>query len=135
MQPNLTLTFTDSSGQPRQAAVAVPRFSIGRSPDNDLAISDSNLSRRHALIETFNGFSQISDCGSSNRTTLNGRPVGAPAQLNDGDVITLGNSCTLTVALRPAANFADTFAGGYEGGAGAYGAPAPQAPASKQSWG
>ncbi|HEX8096522.1 MAG TPA: FHA domain-containing protein, partial [Pyrinomonadaceae bacterium] len=71
----------------------------GRLPENDLAIPDSNLSRRHAVIENFDGAFFISDCGSENGTAVNGKPVTAAVQLRDGDLITLGGAKELTVHL------------------------------------
>lgn len=95
MQPEITLAFNDGSGE--TVVVHSRRFSIGRSSDNDLAIDNSNLSRRHAVIESFDGQAQISDCGSQNGTEVNGRPVSAGVILRDGDLIRLGGVCELLV--------------------------------------
>src|SRR5207237_5787415 len=75
------------------------RFTICPSPDNDLVITDSNLSRRHALVECFDGIAQVSDCGSRNGTQLNSVAVTGAAVLSDGDVITLGGSTEITVRI------------------------------------
>lgn len=115
MQTELTLSYTDPSGEPRQVVVRSARFTIGRSPDNDLAINDSNLSRRHALVESFDGLTQITDSGSQNGTTVNGRSVNTPTPLRDGDMITLGNSCSIRVAFRSDVGN-QTFAGVGAGG-------------------
>ncbi len=97
MQAEVTLTVTYGQEHKREVKLESPRFTIGRSPDNDLVINDSGMSRRHALIETYDGIVQISDCGSQNGTFVNGRPILGAQVLNDGDVISLGSSCQIIV--------------------------------------
>lgn len=79
--------------------VTTSRFAIGRSPDNEFVIDDSNLSRRHALIENFDGVYFVSDCGSQNGTTLNGKAVSGPVKIHDGDIILLGDDHEFRVKL------------------------------------
>jgi hypothetical protein len=88
----LKLVYEDDDYTTHEVDVTTSRFSIGRYVDNDLVIDDSNLSRRHALIEDFDGTYFLSDCGSQNGTTLNGRPVSGPTQIKNGDRIVLGDS-------------------------------------------
>jgi hypothetical protein len=99
----VTLTYYGEDGEVRTVRFGARRFTIGRSPDNDLEIPDSKLSRRHAVIESFDGAIQVSDCGSQNGTAVNGEPLVGAAPLRDGDVVTLGRTCDLTVRIRPAA--------------------------------
>jgi pSer/pThr/pTyr-binding forkhead associated (FHA) protein len=99
MQPELTLNVRESGGHVRRVAVRARRFTIGRSPDSDLFIEDWNLSRRHAIVETFDGAPYISDAGSQNGTSVNGRPINAPTPLSHGDIVSLGGSCELEVSL------------------------------------
>ncbi len=101
MQSEVTLTVIDERGRERRVQVGSRRFTIGRIPDNDLMIEDSSLSRRHAVIESFDGAWQISDCGSQNGTFVNGVPVAGAVELHDGDVITLGAANDITVNVRP----------------------------------
>lgn len=129
MQPELTLIVRENGGHVRRVAVRARRFTIGRSPDSDLFIQDWNLSRRHAVIESFDGAPYISDAGSQNGTTVNGRPVHAPTPLAHGDIISLGGSCVLEISLggfaainrTPQATTRDTPAGSL---------PAPTSPTS-----
>lgn len=107
MQPEVTLTFYDERGDEQQVSVAGRRFTIGRLPENDLAIEDSNLSRRHAVIENFDGRFLLSDCGSQNGTEVNGLAVTGAVELRDGDCITLGGSRDITVRVRDVAAQAD----------------------------
>jgi hypothetical protein len=97
--PRLTLTLPPSFGN-RTVEVENLRFSIGRTPENDLAIEDPSLSRRHALIETIEGRFNLSDCGSSNGTFINGRPITAPTQLEDWDVLTFGGITDVVVRFE-----------------------------------
>jgi pSer/pThr/pTyr-binding forkhead associated (FHA) protein len=95
----VTLTISDEFGNAREVSIPSTRYTIGRTPENDLAIPNSSLSRRHAVIESFEGVVQITDCGSQNGTEVNGRPVVATAVLQDGDQITLAGICDITVAI------------------------------------
>lgn len=99
MSPQLTLTYADEHGQMHRIPILAARFHIGRSPDNDLAISDSNLSRRHALIELRGDIAYLSDLGSQNGTMVNDRSVTGAVVLADGDTITLGGARRLRVTI------------------------------------
>ena len=103
MQPELTLNITDELGHTRKVVVQSKRFTIGRAPDNDLSIENSSLSRRHAVIESFEGIVQITDCGSQNGTEVNGVPIAGGTVLHDGDVITLGGVCDVVLSVSSAA--------------------------------
>ena len=64
---------------------------IGRSDHNRIQIADPLASRDHAMIRRdSSGRCFIADAGSSNGTTLNGRPVTAQTPLSDGDTIAIG---------------------------------------------
>ena len=56
-----------------------------------MVLNDSGASRRHAQIRTTGGVSTITDLGSTNGTTVNGREVQSAA-LEDGDTITVGST-------------------------------------------
>lgn len=100
MQSQLTLTYYDDAGRLKRASVTSSRFTIGRDPENDLVIDRTSLSRRQALIESFEDTFQISDCGSSNGTFVNGNRVEFPVELHDGDLINLAEVCELEVELN-----------------------------------
>jgi adenylate cyclase len=64
---------------------------IGRSDHNRIQISDPLASRDHAMIRRdSSGRCFLADAGSSNGTTLNGRPVTVQMPLADGDTIAIG---------------------------------------------
>jgi len=98
-EPQITLTLNDGRGQ---VAVESARFTIGHSHDNDLAIDDPRMSRRHALIERFDGIVQISDCGSESGTFVNGKRINGGAVLRNGDAISIGPACNMLVSISSA---------------------------------
>lgn len=99
MSTEVTLSIYDEQGREQQVAVQSKRFTIGRLPENDLPIPDTNLSRRHAVIENFDGAFYVSDCGSQNGTAVNRKSVTGAVELRDGDVITLGGAKDVVVHL------------------------------------
>src|ERR1043166_6877300 len=99
MSSRLTVTLPASLGN-RTVDVEGKRFSIGRTPENDLQISDSSLSRRHALIEEVDGRFMLSDCGSSNGTFVNGQQIFAATELADWDVLTCGGIGDLVIRIQ-----------------------------------
>ena len=63
---------------------------IGRSADADVVIPAQEVSRRHAqILPDANGWTLI-DLDSTNGVRVNGRQLGPPARLSDGDVIGIG---------------------------------------------
>jgi len=85
---------------------------IGRSPDSHVVINDPRISRSHARIDFAGGRFVLEDLGSTNGTTLNGEPVSAPAELADGDALSLAgvraafqvNAPTVIISAPPAAH-------------------------------
>jgi hypothetical protein len=66
-------------------------LSIGRLPECDIVIPDSNVSRRHAEIRpTVDGFSLV-DLGSTNGSKVNGERT-VQRELRDGDELAFGNT-------------------------------------------
>lgn len=71
-------------------------LSVGRTGENDLAIDQAPISRRHARLERRDGTCRLVDLGSRNGTFVNGeRLEGGPRVLHDGDVIVLGGAVHL----------------------------------------
>jgi len=66
-------------------------LTIGRLAECDIVVDDKGVSRRHAQIRTKDGASTLTDLGSTNGTSLNGKPVQS-RPLNDGDRITVGTT-------------------------------------------
>ena len=65
-------------------------LTVGRSRDNQLALPDSTVSRRHAYFRQVQHTWWVYDCGSSNGTWVNGAPVQGHRALREGDVIQVG---------------------------------------------
>lgn len=86
----LLLKFTDESGAAQSVSVSAENFLVGRLSTADLSIADGRISREHLKIERFGDLFVVTDLGSSNGTTLNGRKLDRPTTLQNGDVLNLG---------------------------------------------
>ena len=64
---------------------------IGRAIENGISLSDSEVSRQHALIRPKDNYFVIIDCGSANGTFINGRALHrfVPQPLYEGDEISI----------------------------------------------
>ncbi len=65
---------------------------VGRSRQCDVVLDDPNVSRQHAEIRPRGGSWVLSDLGSTNGSTLNGRRIDHPEVLKPGDEIKIGTS-------------------------------------------
>ena len=85
--------FTFIEQKPSQGAEhpVEPGSTIGRE-GCDITLSDPDVSRRHAAVETSNGGLSIEDLGSTNGTFVNGERITAPRALRDGDEIQIGST-------------------------------------------
>jgi EmrB/QacA subfamily drug resistance transporter len=66
------------------------RTVIGRDPDAEIFISDTEASRRHALLTDERGAMFIEDLGSTNGTWLNGERIQGRRPLADADEVQIG---------------------------------------------
>jgi pSer/pThr/pTyr-binding forkhead associated (FHA) protein len=87
-------------GNVRQFEATCPLV-IGRGGDSQLVLSDPEVSRRHARLETQNGTVFLRDLGSSNGTFLNGRRLTSAIELREGDEVDLGTTRVVVEKLRP----------------------------------
>ena len=95
----LWLNFKDEKGKDQRVSVEGKNFIIGRHSENDLSIPSGKLSRQHVKIESFAEVFIVSDCGSSNGTTLNGDDLAEPIALKDGDKLNLGDGVEIEVEM------------------------------------
>src|SRR6202045_147229 len=87
-RPSPELVFVNGSDQGKIAVDHVP-FTIGRKPDKDLMVTDTRVSRDHAVIETEGGAFVVMDVGSSGGTFVNGEKINR-RKLNSNDRVEFG---------------------------------------------
>jgi hypothetical protein len=78
------------------------RFTIGRTRDCDLCLTDLSVSRMHALLVRREGGWVLSDLGSHNGTRLNGWLVREPVQVRAGDRVEFGSMAFIIQGDPPA---------------------------------
>ena len=120
----------------------VGRLIIGRTAANDLPVDSRFISRHHCQILTNTEFSVLEDLNSTNGVFVKSKRV-RHYNLNDGDVVSLGDHDLIYIDERPASRaareLADTGKHGATGEqpdpAGAAAAAAAKAGAGKESTG
>jgi len=83
------LKIKAAGSAPRVILLDTQDLSIGRSDENDLAIDDPEISRRHARFARIEGGWVVEDMGTSNGTAVNGAAT-PRAVLASGDVVQIG---------------------------------------------
>lgn len=78
-------------GQSREVPLTKDTLSIGRTPENDIELKDSLISRKHTSIVKKGDRYVVYDLGSSNGTFVNRERV-EMKPLDNGDVIRVGDS-------------------------------------------
>ena len=117
---NVRLIVSEGPDKGRTLAVPPQGARLGRSSDNDIALTDPILSRHHCRLDIEDdGALRVTDLDSANGTLVNGAPVTA-RRLSPGDRILIGD--TLLTLLPAAAADADQPP--------ADAVPAPTAPAA-----
>ncbi len=86
------LVINPTSASKKEIPIGSRVISIGRDPSNDLVLSDSMVSRRHAILEQRDEIYVLRDNNSSNGTMVNGDKVEAEKTLRDGDLLAIGSS-------------------------------------------
>ena len=90
------------AGSGQELVVDADLISLGRSPENQVVVSDPRASRRHALIQRDGDRFWLEDLGSTNGTYHNGIRIRERTPLQDGDSIRVG-ATEFTFSLRPGA--------------------------------
>jgi len=75
----------------RRVAIGDEPVTIGRLPECEVVLDDTNVSRRHAEVRRQGDTYVLIDLGSTNGSKVNGAQVAQQA-LTDGDEITLGKT-------------------------------------------
>ncbi len=74
---------------------------IGRSPENQVVLSETSVSRSHCLVEIIDGACWITDLRSSNGTLVNGKRITMPTRLQAKDRVQLGILKYEVIEIRP----------------------------------
>ena len=107
LQPTPHLVFRTDSGIRRFPLVGGSCWTVGRSEDNGVVLSDRWISRNHAMLQSMeNGEFYLIDLGSRNGSFINGRRVSIPVTLQNGDRLTFGQTelefyCPVPHSLDP----------------------------------
>lgn len=87
----LELVDPAESGWQRGTQFALDYYTtIGRNPENSIAINDGFVSGSHAEISFNQGSWWLMDVGSTNGTQINGQAVRGKVQLHTGDIVSFG---------------------------------------------
>lgn len=81
-----------SGAQAGQEFIVGPQVRLGREPDNEVVLLDPKVSRHHALLQQQGETFLLTDLGSSNGVSVNGKRIAAPESLKDGDILILGDT-------------------------------------------
>jgi hypothetical protein len=76
----------------KRLMVGASGVTLGRSRQCDIVLEDPNVSRQHAEIRPRGGSWVLTDLGSTNGSSLNGRRIDNPEVLKPGDEIEIGTS-------------------------------------------
>ena len=91
VQSGFRLLVESGPAKGREFALSGTDADIGRSDQNDIALHDVELSRRHCRLEFRGGELWVSDLASANGTVVNGREI-RECPLHDGDILSIGTS-------------------------------------------
>jgi hypothetical protein len=90
--PNASLLIVQGSQNGEEFQILSDSTTLGRGQKVDVFFHDPEASREHARINWDNGGFTLVDQGSSNGTFVNGGKVMGSQELNDGDLITIGET-------------------------------------------
>ena len=76
----------------KRLVVGPTGVTIGRSRECDVVLTDPNVSRKHAEIRPRGGSWVLTDLGSTNGVSVNGRRINGPEVVKAGDEIECGTS-------------------------------------------
>lgn len=91
LAPRFSLRVVKGPDSGLDVSLDQPEITIGRRSTCQVALTDANISRQHAVIQSRNGSLWIQDLGSTNGTYVNGERVDR-VPLRQGDRIVLGDS-------------------------------------------
>ncbi|MCK6480353.1 MAG: FHA domain-containing protein [Planctomycetes bacterium] len=86
-------------GVSREETLYADVMRIGRGAENEIQVDFPTVSGRHATLELKGGRYSITDAGSTNGTTVNGRALEGAHELADGDIVRMGDPSGNSVSL------------------------------------
>ena len=96
--PDAIIEVREPNKPPRRVPATGAPIHIGRSPDCELVLRDTRVSRRHARVSARDGVLVLTDLGSTNGTRVNGHRV-TEVVLGAGDRIVVGET---VLTIEPA---------------------------------
>jgi chromosome segregation ATPase len=99
---NLARLLTRVDGESEVVHVLGRKTTVGRTPDNDIQIETSFISRHHAVLLTSARQSIVEDLNSTNGVFVNGRRISRQI-LQDGDAVTVGKTA-FRFSIKPLAH-------------------------------
>lgn len=73
-----------------ETALLEGSLTVGRTPENDLVLNGSTISRQHARLTLEGAGATITDLGSANGVLVDDRPISGPTQINEGSRVRIG---------------------------------------------
>jgi hypothetical protein len=89
--PSSLLVQGSGDARPRTVRLAAS-MTIGRAPECELRIDDTYASQQHARLFAKNDSWFVEDLGSTNGTFVNDQKLAAPAMLQPGDKVRVGQT-------------------------------------------
>ena len=89
--PSTLLVKGQSDAKPRTVRLSAS-MTIGRAPECELRIEDTYASQQHARLFAKNNSWFVEDLGSTNGTFVNDQKLAAPAMLQPGDKVRVGQT-------------------------------------------
>jgi pilus assembly protein CpaF len=88
---SFAIIISEKGGAERRELFDKNEVVVGRLQGNDLMLQKSNVSKRHAKLLFHNGRFIVADMESTNGTYVNGRRIGKPTIVREGDKIYVGD--------------------------------------------
>src|SRR3982751_4337172 len=87
----MKLIIEDDEGRKTVVQMVRDEITIGRQEGNTIRLTERNVSRRHARLLRQNGHILVEDLGSYNGIRINGDRIQGQVQVNEGDLIQIGD--------------------------------------------
>src|SRR3954462_11474301 len=85
------LTIEDDEGKRTPLPLFRDEYTIGRSEENTVRLTERNISRKHARLKKSGPGWALQDLSSYNGSFVNGTRVGGEHLLSHGDILQLGD--------------------------------------------